>query len=186
MPTIGQVIDDQDSSGGLAQLSFPTAVQCVVINDQPVMQLALQRRQAVDGIAALIATQPAGVRQITHAGASLVHRQMPQGVALTLHQLLQVHRQVTAEKHTLRAALEQSVGQRQATHEVPGSDLLAGIDAQSHLHGFASPTKLRRTGIQADCIAALAPAGVSSVKWKMLAAATAEAPACCTTSIMCW
>ncbi|MOA09515.1 hypothetical protein D3C78_1293520 [compost metagenome] len=126
------------------------------------------------------------MRQIGTTAARLAREQTQQRMPLALQQPLQMLRHVATKKDAPGTSASETVGQRQATHEMPGTDLLAGIDTQSNFQGFDSLTKLRRTGIPAACIAALAPAGVSSVKWKMLAAATAEAPACCTTSIMCW
>jgi hypothetical protein len=107
--------------------------------------------------------------------------------ALAFNPPKQVSRKHTRYKDTARTGVPQSGGKRQTAHDMARSDINGRVDPKSDVQaahsGFVAKEYL--TGMPAAASAALAPAGVCSVKWKMLAAATADAPAR-TASTMCW
>ena len=187
---VGQVVDRQDAPRRRSQRRLPARVEAVVVDHEPVPRRTGEHRPGGRRVGSLRRPQPARVRRT--AGGRFDVRpgtravglvQFPHLVPPGVAERPQVGRQASAHDARVRAARPERVGQAQAPPEMAGPDLRRRVDAEGDVHGCAR-TNPGRTGMPAAAIAALAPAGVCSVKWNMLAAATADAPPRRTTSIM--
>jgi hypothetical protein len=188
---VGQVVDDEQPGRGGPQRRLPARVERVVIDHQPVAARRPQRTRGVGGIGGLRGRQPAGMRQIAasrsagRAGRGVSRAYVEHLVAPLGDQRREVPRQRTADERHRGTPAPQPVGKAEAAHHVTGTHDRRRIGAHRHSHTRVSAPNACRTGMPAACMAAFAPAGVCSVKWNMLAAATADAPACCTASTRC-
>lgn len=102
--------------------------------------------------------------------------------------MMNLDTQFTGNQSDGCAGTAQRTREGQTAPDVPQTNGGRCIRPQSDAQGTGTHSELKflRTEIPAACRACFAPAGVCSVKWNMLAAATADAPACSTTSIMWW
>ena len=106
------------------------------------------------------------------------HRQYVDNKAARYDEFDQVARVLATNELTICTSCIERVRQRQTSHDVAGADLQRCVGAEYDLlHVDAVDSNGALTGMPLDAIASFAPRGVCSVKWNMLAAATAEAPA---------
>ena len=139
MGPIGKVVNNHQFADIWPEYLLPFSIESIVINDQPVGRISMQRFNGLLAVLSLGHTQMCGIIfSISFSFWRGGRQQDSNRHGLPLQQFNQVTRMCPADKMNLCATLAQGMGQCQTAHEMASAHAIRGIDSEDDFHALTT------------------------------------------------